>query len=329
MCLVLVALATSDILAETLDRHALVTRHNIEWNDVAGQIPLGNGEFCFNADATGLQTFGGNSMAHWGWHSFPLPSGWTADRVPPTGTFQHGRNQGPDVFPKEAEEIRTWMFDNPHIFNLGRLPLPADRQGSDEEDITDLSRTLDLWAGVQTATYKLDGEPVRVETCVHPLLDAVAVRIESPLIARGDLQVVLDFPYPTLRNELWVGDFGAWTGTELKWRGEARTAPISGAWWMTPPTPPALSGRAAERLPARPTVRIASCSARWEPTGSNSPGRFPRRKIAATFQRLGDAWKRLLTIGAISGARAAQLISLAAGIRAGANWNGGSCYRNT
>jgi hypothetical protein len=51
-----------------IDRHALVTRHNIEWNDLRGQIPLGNGEFCFNADGTGLQTFGGNTFSHWAWH---------------------------------------------------------------------------------------------------------------------------------------------------------------------------------------------------------------------------------------------------------------------
>jgi hypothetical protein len=58
-----------------IDRHALVSRHNISWNDIKGQIPLGNGEFCFNVDATGLQTFGGNTMSHWGWHSFPFPEG--------------------------------------------------------------------------------------------------------------------------------------------------------------------------------------------------------------------------------------------------------------
>ena len=61
--------------ADRIDRQALVTRHNIAWNEATGQIPLGNGEFCFNADGTGLQTFGGNSMSHWGWHSFPLPEG--------------------------------------------------------------------------------------------------------------------------------------------------------------------------------------------------------------------------------------------------------------
>src|SRR5665811_2607325 len=106
-----------------IDRHALVSRHNISWNDVKGQIPLGNGEFCFNVDATGLQTFGGNTMSHWGWHSFPLPEGVTSDQIPATGTFQKGRNTGADIFPVGTSAIRSWMFDNPHSFNLGRVRL--------------------------------------------------------------------------------------------------------------------------------------------------------------------------------------------------------------
>ena len=39
-----------------IDRHGVVTRHDITWNEVAGRLPLGNGEFCFGADGTGLQT---------------------------------------------------------------------------------------------------------------------------------------------------------------------------------------------------------------------------------------------------------------------------------
>ena len=208
-----------------IDRRALVTRHDIKWNEVAGQIPLGNGEFCFNADGTGLQTFGGNSMSHWGWHSFPLPAGWTPDRVPPTGTFQQGRNEGPDNFPPNTDEIRKWMFDNPHVMNLGRLRLC---RGSGAElkpnEISDLARTLDLWAGVQTSSYHIAGELVRVETCVHPSLDAVVVRIESALIANGELQVALDFPYPALRDGPWVGDFLRKEGqkTEMTLRGKSR-----------------------------------------------------------------------------------------------------------
>ncbi len=198
---------------DRIDRHALVTRHNIEWNDVTGRMPLGNGEFCFTADGTGLQTFGGNSMSHWGWHSFPLPAGRTAADIPPTGTFQRGRNQGPDQFPPDKDDLRQWMYDNPHILNLGRLRLC--RAGGAElkkNEFSGLTRTLDLWSGKQTASYQIDGEPVRVETWVDSAVDAVAVRIESPLITSGVLCVALEFPYPTLANRQSVGDFSKLDG---------------------------------------------------------------------------------------------------------------------
>ena len=72
-------------------------------------IPLGNGEFCFNADGTGLQTFGGNTMSHWGWHSFPLPNGMTAADIPATGSFETGRVNGQDVAAGETNPTNTWM----------------------------------------------------------------------------------------------------------------------------------------------------------------------------------------------------------------------------
>ena len=208
-----------------IDRHALVTRHNISWNDLNGQIPLGNGEFCFNADATGLQTFGGNTESHWGWHSFPLPAGVTPDQIPPTGTFQKVRNVGKDIFPPGTEAIRQWMFDNPHMMNLGRLRLAnADGVAFKKEDISGLARTLDLWSGVQTASYQISGDSVRVETWVDSTLDAVVVRIESPLVARGGLQVALDFPYPKLGGAAWSGDFSKNDGhqTKMTERGKSR-----------------------------------------------------------------------------------------------------------
>lgn len=92
------AAATADHNPIAIDRHALVARLAIHWNDATGRLALGNGEFCFGADGTGVQTFSGNSMAHWAWHSFPLPEGWTPERVQATGTFQQGRNTGGDVF---------------------------------------------------------------------------------------------------------------------------------------------------------------------------------------------------------------------------------------
>jgi len=180
-----------------IDRQALVTRHTIECHDPTARLALGNGEFCFGVDGTGLQTFAGNCMAHWGWHSFPLPAGVTPDQVPATGTLQQGHAVDRDKFPPGTETLRQWLFDNPHIMNLGRLRLAQPGV------ISNVKRTLDLWTGLHTTRYEMDGQPVKVETCVHPALDLVAVRIESPV----PLAVVLDFPYPTLKNEAWVGDF--------------------------------------------------------------------------------------------------------------------------
>ena len=220
-CVFLVGIASG---ADRIDRHSLVTRHNIEWNEAAGPIPLGNGEFCFNADGTGLQTFAGNSMSHWGWHSFPLPEGEKPDRVPATGTMMQGRVKGGDSIGTSGP-LRHWMFDNPHIMNLGRIRL-CRTNGAElaPAEIAGLTRTLDLWSGEHTSVYRIDGEPVRVATCVHPSQDAVAVRIESPLIARGVLQVVLDFPYPALSNDAWVGDFKRTEGhdTAMTRHGERR-----------------------------------------------------------------------------------------------------------
>ena len=196
-------------LARSLDRHAVVTRHNINSNNVTGILAVGNGEFAFGIDGTGLQTFAGNSMSHWGWHSFPLPPKYKPEDIPYTGTFERGRLRGGQIWPSDKAPLGKWLFDNPHRMNLGRLRLR--RPGSDLTvgEITGLSKHLDLWAGVHTSRYEIDGVPVRVESCVHPTLDMVAIHIESSLLRDGQLEVQLDFPYPTLeRSSTWVGDFG-------------------------------------------------------------------------------------------------------------------------
>jgi len=62
-----------------IDRQALVTRHTIERDCVDDNprsvLQVGNGEFAFNADVTGLQTFHGQTLSNWGWHEDPLPKG--------------------------------------------------------------------------------------------------------------------------------------------------------------------------------------------------------------------------------------------------------------
>ncbi|HNU50746.1 MAG TPA: hypothetical protein PKJ98_07505 [Verrucomicrobiota bacterium] len=216
-----------------IDRHALVTRHNVEWNDLHGQVPLGNGEFCFNADATGLQTFGGNTMSHWGWHSAPLPPGSTSADIPPTGTVEKGRIKGPMRKAAERGELDGWMFRNPHPMNLGRLRLLRSTGAALEpKDVGNVARQYNLWTGAHTSRFDVDGQPVMVETCVHPTLDLIAVRAESPLLRDGVLVVALDFPYPSANNSApWVGDWnrpGA-HASELTLRAKERHADIQRA----------------------------------------------------------------------------------------------------
>src|SRR5260370_34190681 len=75
-----------------IDRHALVTRHNIVLRTVDVQSPLsvGNGEFAFTADVTGLQTFDENynhtiplsTMSQWRFHPIPNTQGFSLDKFP-------------------------------------------------------------------------------------------------------------------------------------------------------------------------------------------------------------------------------------------------------
>lgn len=190
--------------ASPIDRHELVTRHNIALDHMGGRLPVGNGEFCFGIDATGLQTFDGNTMAHWGWHSAPLPEGLQPSDIPATGNLGRGHIKDHMRGKKEQAPIFTWMRTNPHRLNLARLRFcHPDGTPVVGKEIAKISRLLDLWNGEQTSNFIVEGQPVRVVTCVHPELDEVAVRIESPLLESGKLAVSIDFPYGTSKGSDW------------------------------------------------------------------------------------------------------------------------------
>lgn len=219
-----------------IDRKQLVRRHNVRLTKPDAQSPLsvGNGEFAFTADITGLQTFPefhmqglaqiqkvftGESMdpalysmqlgtmAQWGWHSMPNPHGYTLEDVLTPYETPRGIVVYPDKFdfrelfqPSVKPSPGAWLYSNPHRIDLGRIGLHFRRDdGSDKPvAITDLSQTyqeLDLWHGILTSRFVFEGEPVHVETLCHPEKDLLAVRIQSPLVARGQLGVQIAFPY--------------------------------------------------------------------------------------------------------------------------------------
>ena len=196
---------TRSIYAEEhpIHREALVRRHNIETTQPSASEPLqvGNGEFAFGVDATGLQTFSGNTLAQWGWHSLPLPAGMRVEDFKPTELpLRDGRKVPYNISATGQQALYNWLRDNPHRLNLGRLSLRLDGHTLKLGDLHGFHQQLDLWRGVVTTRYELDGQPVQVQTCAHPTLDAVGVRIDSPLIAAGRLSVELAFPYGANNN---------------------------------------------------------------------------------------------------------------------------------
>jgi len=189
-----------------VDRQALVTRHNIDWPSLDGQIPLGNGNFAFNADGTGLETVGGNTMSHWCWHSFPLPPGVTQEDIKPWATPDHGRLKG--VTARSPRAIFNWQRENPQPLNLGRIGfINQEGERLTAADVQVNARVLELWTGLLTSHFTYLGQPVVAQTCVDLKSDTVAVHVESPLLRDGRLQVMLDFPAPAQNVGAWVGDF--------------------------------------------------------------------------------------------------------------------------
>ncbi len=195
-----------------IDRHAVVARHDIDWPSLDGQIPLGNGNFAFNADGTGLETVGGNTMCHWCWHSFPLPPGVTKSEIRPWATPDHGHLTRP-LTTRDPEPIYDWERGNPQPLNLGRIGfINADGERLTAAEVRVDSRRLELWTGILTSHFTCLGQPVAVQTCVDPKSDTVAVRVESPLLRDGRLRVMLDFPAPAQNVGGWVGDYSLAAG---------------------------------------------------------------------------------------------------------------------
>ena len=204
--------------SHSLDRREVVRRHNpvVTRLEPYSALSVGNGEFAFTADATGLQTFIEPfekefplcTMSHWGWHSTPLPSGLHKEDIRYKQYDTYGRPVGYLTDSKGQEVLFNWLRENPHRLHLGRIGFELKKKdGSDAkpEDINTIKQTLDLWTGILDSRFEFDDIPVHVLTCCHPELDMIAVSVESSLLSTGRLQVLLAFPYgsPRVNSAEW------------------------------------------------------------------------------------------------------------------------------
>ena len=198
--------------ADPIDRHALVTRHDVVLTnfDAANPLSVGNGEFAFTVDATGLQTFPEafdhttplGTLSDWGWHTIPNTNGWSIDNY----QFKEFPDLTGRLVPyadmpgnKGTPEAK-WLRENPHRLHLGQIGFVlkhADGSPAQTNDLTDIAQTLDLWNGEIISHFTFDGQPVDVETVCYPKLDAIAVHVQSPLLKSGRLAIQIHFPYGT------------------------------------------------------------------------------------------------------------------------------------
>jgi protein-glucosylgalactosylhydroxylysine glucosidase len=207
------------LFAQKIDRKTVVQRHNviIDRIDSLASLSVGNGNFAFTIDATGMQSFPEayakgvplGTQSVWGWHSFPNTENLKVEEAQKTYDLE-GRKISYTVQPKEAAAKKAveYFRVNQHRLQLGNIGLEIKKKDGSlvtAKDIKGFNQELDMWTGIITSLFVVEGVPVKVITIAHQQLDAVSFRIESALIAEKRIQVRIRFPCP---NGQWkdVGD---------------------------------------------------------------------------------------------------------------------------
>jgi hypothetical protein len=200
-----------------LDRASIVRRHNVIVTrpDSFAALTVGNGEFAFTVDTTGLQSFADEyestlplcTTSHWAWHTTPMPADLVGQPLRPAMYDSYGRAVGYFTDKTGQERLFDWRRQNPHRFHLGRIGFELRGRKIRGDDLMNVEQELDLFSGVVRSRFELENRPVEVITACHPQLDLVAVRVRSPLLADGAIRIVLAFPgaSPDMSMASWSG----------------------------------------------------------------------------------------------------------------------------
>ncbi len=202
LCAAVLLLPFAGNTAEKIDRKAVVLRNNpsVQTIDTLASFTVGNGDFAFTADVTGLQTFADlykrgmalGTQSHWGWHSFGNPDSLRFDET--VGEFDFGRGHK-EIYAIQhktdgrGKQATNWYRENPHRLHLGYVGF----DGLSPERIADIDQTLDMWTGTLRSHFTVDGVPTEVETLCSPDADRIAVKVAT----KTHTPVILRFPYPT------------------------------------------------------------------------------------------------------------------------------------
>ncbi|MGP4040035.1 glycoside hydrolase family 65 [Gracilibacillus sp. D59] len=197
-----------------MDRKSVVQKHNPRIDQIESLAPLsiGNSQFGFSVDFTGLQTYPEmyetplGTQSNWGWHYSKGKHLYSENDIE-YQTFDHyGSNIPYPMKPGNKEEAYHWLRQNPHRLQLGQISflfLAENEQIIDINEITNINQELDLWSGIITSRYEVDGEEVLVKTVCDPTSDAIGVYVSSTLLQTGRIQIIQSFPLPDVSHNSW------------------------------------------------------------------------------------------------------------------------------
>ncbi|SFL94045.1 hypothetical protein SAMN04487943_105183 [Gracilibacillus orientalis] len=210
-----------------MNRKSIVQKHNPNINQLEALSPLsiGNSEFGFSVDFTGLQTFPQlyetplGTQSNWGWHYSMGKNLYKSSDIE-YQTFDHyGRKVPYPMQPENKEEAYHWLRQNPHRLQLGQLSfqfLDENEKVVDINAITEINQELDLWSGIIISRYAVNGQEVLVKTVCDPNSDAIGVYVSSTLLLTGRLQIIQSFPSPDVSHNSWA------KATTLNWDHQER-----------------------------------------------------------------------------------------------------------
>ncbi|TMI64517.1 MAG: hypothetical protein E6H07_00955 [Bacteroidetes bacterium] len=226
-CSIFVIATPAILFSQKIDRKSVVQRHNIIITkiDSLSSLSVGNGNFAFTVDATGMQSFPEayakgvplGTQSVWGWHSFPNTENLKIEEAQKTYELE-GRNISYTVQLKEPEESKKaveYFRVNQHRLQLGNIGLEIKKKDGSlatADDIKDIKQKLDMWTGTITSSFTVEGEQIKVTTICHQQWDAVSFRVESSLLQVNSIQIRIRFPYPT----------GQWKDVGNNWQNDEK-----------------------------------------------------------------------------------------------------------
>lgn len=204
-----------------INHKEVVKRHNpvLTKVDVTSPITVGNGEFAFTADITGMQTLYQKycdaynplcTMSQWGWHTTPVSP--KRQRYTTSNLVMTEYQKGDRILTYASKEqsgngkVYHWLRQNPHRLNLARIGFVCGKKKIDDSELTNCHQELHLYEGRLESEFCLRDSFCKVTTAVHSNADIVGFHVESEMIRKNSLKVQLTFPYgsPDISASDWT-----------------------------------------------------------------------------------------------------------------------------